>query len=153
MKNLSIIIVGAFVLLFILFACQNEANNLKNNSYAESVVSQLIVDSLQSEFIPVSLEWNEVVLALFIVDDQTCELLVGYRTSKYSAIATFAHRKIVVIGTNGYWNRKAQTIFVTKDGRNMKLVPAYPPNSVSPMPKKPFADKPLQAAEPLPPLF
>lgn len=151
MKNLSVIILGAFALVFILFACQNKATkNVNDSSCSESIVSKISIDSLQGEFVPVPLDWNEVVLALFISDEQTCELLVGYRVPKYSAIATFAHRKIVVVGANGCWNRKMQTVFVTSDGRNMKLVPAYPPNSVSPMPNKPFKDKPLKTSEQVP---
>ena len=151
MKNLSIIVMVAIALVASLFACQKDnETKVYVNTYENSVITEINVDSLQGAYIPIQLDWNERVLASFLTDDYTCELLVGYRMPKHSAITNFAHRKILVIGHSGHWDRKSQSIFVLKNGKGMRLVPSYPPNSASPMPRKPFTDKPLKAAEEVP---
>lgn len=151
MKNLIIIVLVAIALIASLFACQKDTKaKVDVNTCENSVITEINVDSLQGTLIPVQLDWNERVLASFIADDHTCELLVGYITPKYSAIANFAHRKIIVFGKSGHWDRKLQSAFNFDDGKRANLVPAYPANTVSPLPKKPVHDEPLKTAKELP---
>ena len=151
MKNLSIIVLMAIALVASLFSCQKDKKaKVDVNTYENSVITEINLDSLQGNLIPVHLDWNERVLASFIADDHTCELLVGYITPKYGIIANFAHRKIIVFGKSGHWDRKRQSAFNFDDGKRASLVSSYPANTVSPLPKKPVHDEPLKTAKELP---
>ncbi len=151
MKNLIIIVVGAIALIASLFACQkSQSAKTESNACENNVITEISVDSLQGNLIPVQVDWNERILTLFVADDHTCELLIGYQTPKYSSFANVAHRKVVLVGKLGYWDKKAPSVFVFDNGKRAKLVPAYPANSTAPMPKQPRTDKPLRAVEELP---
>ena len=151
MKKLFFIVLGASALVFILFACHNDkTNKIENITYEKSVVSVVNVDGLNDKRIPVQLGRNERILASFINDDYTCELLVGYITPKYNVVSNFSHRKIIVTGKSGHWDRKKQTTFVFNNGKQANIVPIYQTNEILPMAKQPLNDNPLEIAEELP---
>ncbi len=146
MKNLIIILFGACLL-----ACHNSTSaQVENSTYANSVITKVNIDCLQGKVIPVYLDKNERVFASFIANDNTCELLVGYIVPKYNEVANFAHRKIVIFGKSGRWDRNLQTTFKFKDGHKARLVPVYSESPLSIIPKKSTIDDPLDTPEEFP---
>ena len=148
MKNLIIIVVGALMLVAILFSCRQTVSLPETKN--ENNISVLCVDSLKGKYLPVELDWNERILAVFIDNANTCEITIGYITAKFSALSTFAHRKVLLIGKNGHWDINRRDIFVFNDGLRMKLVPSYPVNSASPMPPISKPDKRLHPVDEVP---
>ena len=148
MKNLIIILAGAFMLIVTLFSCKN--GNSQIFEKGENSVAVINVDSLKGKYLPIALDWNERILAVFIENDNTCELTIGYITAKFSALSTFAHRKIILVGENGHWDKKMYDTFEFADGLRMKLIPSYPANSTSPISPIPQPDKKLSPVEEVP---
>ena len=115
----------------LLFVCALTCQNNKEPEPSFTSKSAVIrIDSIKENYFPVQLEWDERVLASFVVNDSICELLIGFANSNSRTLETKAHRKIILLGINGHWDKKTHKYFFFNNGKELKIALSYPTNRI-----------------------